>query len=121
MPACCACLASIRDRGSRDWERFASHRNQPHNAVADAGLLRVPRFDRRSGLTRLETSRVTQDSAEQRRGRAGRLEPGVCSRLWTSAEHQSLAPRRPPEMLDPDLAPLLLELALWGTANPAEL
>jgi ATP-dependent helicase HrpB len=89
--------------------------------VIDAGLLRVPRFDPRSGLTRLETIRVTQDSAEQRRGRAGRLEPGVCSRLWTSAEHQSLAPRRPPEMLDADLAPLLLELALWGTANPAEL
>lgn len=89
--------------------------------VIDAGLLRVPRFDPRSGLTRLETIRVTQDSAEQRRGRAGRLEPGVCSRLWTSAEHQSLAPRRPPEMLDADLAPLLLELALWGTADPAEL
>ena len=89
--------------------------------VIDAGLLRVPRFDPRSGLTRLETIRVTQDSAEQRRGRAGRLEPGVCSRLWTSAEHQSLAPRRPPEMFDADLAPLLLELALWGTANPAEL
>jgi len=89
--------------------------------VIDAGLLRVPRFDPRSGLTRLETIRVTQDSAEQRRGRAGRLEPGVCSRLWTSAEHQSLAPRRPPEMLAADLAPLLLELALWGTNNPAEL
>ncbi len=89
--------------------------------VIDAGLLRVPRFDPRSGLTRLETIRVTQDSAEQRRGRAGRLEPGICARLWTSAEHQSLAPRRPPEMLDADLAPLLLELALWGTANPAEL
>jgi len=89
--------------------------------VIDAGLLRVPRFDPRSGLTRLETIRVTQDSSEQRRGRAGRLESGVCARLWTSAEHQSLTPRRPPEMLDADLAPLLLELALWGTANPAEL
>jgi ATP-dependent helicase HrpB len=89
--------------------------------VIDAGLLRVPRFDPRSGLTRLETIRVTQDSAEQRRGRAGRLEPGICSRLWTFAEHRALAPRRPPEMLDADLAPLLLELILWGTANPAEL
>ena len=89
--------------------------------VIDAGLLRVPRFDSRSGLTRLETMRVTQDSAEQRRGRAGRLEPGICSRLWTSAEDQSLAPCRPPEILDSDLAPLLLELAQWGTANPAEL
>ncbi|HJS66397.1 MAG TPA: ATP-dependent helicase HrpB [Nitrospiraceae bacterium] len=89
--------------------------------VIDAGLQRVPRFDPRSGLTRLETIHVTQDSAEQRRGRAGRLEPGICVRLWTSAEHQSLTPRRPPEMLDADLAPLVLELALWGTANPAEL
>jgi len=89
--------------------------------VIDAGLLRIPRFDPRSGLTRLETIPVTQDSAEQRRGRAGRLEPGVCIRLWTSAEHLSLTQRRPPEMLDADLAPLLLELALWGTADPAEL
>jgi len=89
--------------------------------VIDAGLLRVPRFDPRSGLTRLETIRVTQDSAEQRRGRAGRHESGVCVRLWTAAEHQSLALRRPPEMLAADLAPLLLELALWGTPNPAEL
>jgi ATP-dependent helicase HrpB len=89
--------------------------------VIDAGLLRVPRFDPRSGLTRLDTRRVTRDSAEQRRGRAGRVEPGVCARLWTSAEHQSLAPRRPPEMLDTDLAPLMLELALWGTADPTEL
>ena len=89
--------------------------------VIDAGLLRVPRFDPRSGLTRLDTIRVTQDSAEQRRGRAGRLEPGICLRLWTAAEQHALAPRRPPEILDADLAPLLLELALWGTANPAEL
>lgn len=89
--------------------------------VIDAGLLRLPRFDPRTGLTRLETIRVTQDSAEQRRGRAGRLGPGVCYRLWTSAEHQSLAPRRPPEMLDADLAPLLLDLALWGTTDPSEL
>jgi ATP-dependent helicase HrpB len=89
--------------------------------VIDAGRLRIPRFDPRSGLTRLETIRVTQDSAEQRRGRAGRLEPGVCYRLWTAAEQQSLAARRPPEMLDADLAPLVLELALWGTTNPDEL
>src|SRR5262245_3985087 len=89
--------------------------------VIDAGLLRVPRFDPRSGLTRLKTIRVTRDSAEQRRGRAGRVEPGACYRLWTSAEHQLLTLRRPPEILDADLAPLLLELAFWGTANPAEL
>lgn len=89
--------------------------------VIDAGLLRVPRFDPRSGFTRLDTIRVTQDSADQRRGRAGRLEPGICYRLWTEQEHTTLAPRRPPEILEADLAPLVLDLALWGTADPAEL
>jgi len=89
--------------------------------VIDAGLLRIPRYDPRSSLTRLETIRVTQDSAEQRRGRAGRLEPGVCYRLWTEREQASLTARRPPEMLDADLAPLVLELALWGTSELSEL
>ncbi len=89
--------------------------------VIDAGLMRLPRFDPRTGLTRLETTRVTQDSAEQRLGRAGRLGPGVCYRLWTEIEQRSLTTRRRPEILDADLASLLLELALWGTHNPAEL
>jgi ATP-dependent helicase HrpB len=89
--------------------------------VIDAGLLRVPRFDPRSGMTRLETIRVTQDSAEQRRGRAGRLEPGICYRLWTEREQAALAARRPPEILDADLAPLLLDLAQFGAADPSEL
>lgn len=89
--------------------------------VIDAGLLRVPRFDPRSGLTQLDTIRVTQDSAEQRRGRAGRTEPGVCYRLWTEREQTSLAARRPPEILDADLTSLVLELALWGVADLSEL
>ncbi|MDR4480834.1 MAG: ATP-dependent helicase HrpB [Nitrospira sp.] len=89
--------------------------------VIDAGLMRIPRFDPRSGLTRLETIRVTQDAADQRRGRAGRLEPGTCYRLWTSAEHQALLPRRPPEILDTDLAPLALDLAEWGVIDATEL
>ncbi len=89
--------------------------------VIDAGLMRLARFDPRSGLTRLDTIRVTQDSAEQRRGRAGRLEPGACYRLWTAAEQNTLAPRRPPEILDADLAPLVLDLAVWGTGDPREL
>lgn len=89
--------------------------------VIDAGWLRVPRFDPRTGLTGLETIRVTQDSADQRRGRAGRTEPGICYRLWTLGEQAALIPRRPPEILDADLAPLLLDLAVWGTADPAEL
>ena len=70
--------------------------------VIDAGRLRIPRYDLRSGLTRLETIRVTHDSSEQRRGRAGRLEPGLCYRLWTEKEQAMLAPRRPPEILEAD-------------------
>ncbi len=89
--------------------------------VIDAGLMRVARFDPRSGLNRLDTVGVTADSADQRRGRAGRLESGVCYRLWTAAQQATLAPRRPPDILDADLAPLMLELALWGAADPAEL
>ncbi len=89
--------------------------------VIDAGLLRLPRYDPRSGLTRLDTVRVTRDSADQRRGRAGRLEPGICYRLWTEQEQYHLTPRRPPEMLDADLAPLMLDLARWGTADPSDL
>jgi ATP-dependent helicase HrpB len=89
--------------------------------VIDAGLMRVPRFDPRNGLTRLDTITITQDSAEQRRGRAGRVEAGACYRLWTSAQHKGLLPRRPPEILEADLTPLLLELAAWGTADPRDL
>jgi ATP-dependent helicase HrpB len=89
--------------------------------VIDGGQLRTPRFDPRSGLTRLETIRVTQDSADQRRGRAGRLGPGICYRLWTEQEHQTLSARRPPEILDADLSSLLLETAQWGVSDPSEL
>ena len=88
--------------------------------VIDAGLMRVPRFDPSNGLTRLDTITITQDSAEQRHGRAGRMEAGACYRLWTSAQHKALLPRRPPEVLDADLAPLMLELAVWGT-DPGDL
>ncbi|MFZ5781420.1 MAG: ATP-dependent helicase HrpB [Pseudomonadota bacterium] len=82
--------------------------------VIDSGLMRLPRFSPRSGMTRLETVRVSQASADQRRGRAGRLEPGICYRLWTEEAQRGLAPFTPPEILDADLAPLALELALWG-------
>jgi ATP-dependent helicase HrpB len=88
--------------------------------VIDAGLMRVPRFSPRSGMARLETVRVSQASADQRRGRAGRLEPGVCYRLWPEAAQRGLLPFTPPEILDADLAPMALELALWG-ANDATL
>jgi ATP-dependent RNA helicase HrpB len=84
--------------------------------VIDSGLMRMPRFSPRSGMTRLETMRVSQASADQRRGRAGRLEPGVCYRLWTEEAQRGLLPFTPPEILDADLAPLALELALWGAS-----
>ncbi len=86
--------------------------------VVDAGYARLPRFDPKSGLTRLETVRVSLDAAEQRAGRAGRLGPGVCYRLWSLATHRLLPPRRPPEILQSDLASLLLELAQWGVSDP---
>jgi ATP-dependent helicase HrpB len=83
--------------------------------VIDCGYSRVPRFDPRSGLTKLETLRVTRDAADQRAGRAGRLGPGVCYRLWAQATHQHLLPARLPEILEADLAPLMLELFNWGS------
>jgi len=84
--------------------------------VIDSGQMRVPRFAPQSGMTRLETLRVSQASADQRRGRAGRLEPGACYRLWTEAAQRGLLPFTPPEILDADLAPLALELAVWGAS-----
>ncbi|MDR3519182.1 MAG: ATP-dependent helicase HrpB [Azospirillaceae bacterium] len=89
--------------------------------VIDSGLMRVPRFDARSGMTRLETIKVSQASAEQRRGRAGRLEPGICYRLWPESTHRALAPFNIPEIMAADLAPLALELAAWGVREPQAL
>lgn len=89
--------------------------------VIDSGQMRVPKFSPRSGMTRLETVRVSQASADQRRGRAGRLEPGVCYRLWPEETQRGLLPFTPPEILDADLAPLALELAAWGTTDAASL
>ncbi len=89
--------------------------------VIDGGLMRVPRFSPRSGMTRLETVRVSLAAADQRRGRAGRLEPGVCYRLWTQEAERGLLPFTAPEILDADLAPLALELAAWGTGDAAGL
>ena len=89
--------------------------------VIDSGLVRVPRFSPRSGMTRLETIQVSKASADQRRGRAGRLGPGVCYRLWTQHTQQHLKPHTAPEIEEADLAPLALELALWGTDDPSTL
>jgi len=89
--------------------------------VVDSGAMRVPRFEPRSGMTRLETVRVSRASAEQRCGRAGRLEPGVCFRLWSESDHKALQPFTAPEIRDADLAPLVLELAQWGVRDAQQL
>ena len=82
--------------------------------VIDGGLSRVPRFDPPSGLTRLATVRVSRSSAEQRRGRAGRTEPGVCYRLWDEEQTRGLVPHQKPEIQEADLTGLALDLARWG-------
>lgn len=89
--------------------------------VIDAGLARVPRFDPASGLTRLATVRVSRAAADQRRGRAGRTEPGIAYRLWDEAETRALPAFADPEILDADLAGLALDLARWGAREPGEL
>ncbi|MFO7707459.1 MAG: ATP-dependent helicase HrpB [Desulfobacterales bacterium] len=89
--------------------------------VIDSGLARAPRFDAASGMTRLATLPVSRESADQRRGRAGRTEPGVCIRLWAEGAHAGLVPRNTPEVLQADLAPLALDLALWGVDCPGRL
>ena len=85
--------------------------------VIDSGLSRVPRFDPSSGLTRLVTVRVSRAGADQRRGRAGRTEPGVCYRLWDEAETKGLVPFARPEILESDLSGLALDLARWGARD----
>src|SRR5437868_7838861 len=89
--------------------------------VIDCGLARVPRFDPASGLTRLATVRVSRAAADQRRGRAGRTEPGVCYRLWDEPQTASLEAYTRPEILAADLSSLLLDLAQWGASDPAAL
>ena len=83
--------------------------------VIDSGLMRVSRFSASSGMNRLETLRVTRDRAEQRRGRAGRVAPGVCLRLWTEAQDRLLLPAMKAEIMDAALAPTVLTAATWGT------
>nr|WP_288500457.1 ATP-dependent helicase HrpB [uncultured Pseudomonas sp.] len=82
--------------------------------VVDAGLARVPRFDPGSGMTRLDTARISRASATQRAGRAGRLQPGACYRLWSQAQHEQLPAYSAAEILQADLAGLALQLARWG-------
>jgi ATP-dependent helicase HrpB len=89
--------------------------------VVDSGLSRVPRYEPAVGLTRLETMRVSLAAADQRRGRAGRTEPGVSYRLWDEPQTSSLEPYTRPEILSADLSSFVLDLAHWGVADPAKL
>ncbi len=89
--------------------------------VIDSGLSRVPRYEPDVGLTRLETVRVSRAAADQRRGRAGRTEPGVCYRLWDEPQTGSLEPYTRPEILSADLSSLVLDLAQWGASDPGKL
>ncbi|WP_433943222.1 ATP-dependent helicase HrpB [Paenibacillus sp. SN-8-1] len=89
--------------------------------VIDSGLRRTQQFSPRTGMGRLVTIRAARDSADQRRGRAGRTAPGVCYRLWTEQEDRQLPERTTPEILEADLSGLVLELAVWGVKDPAEL
>jgi ATP-dependent helicase HrpB len=89
--------------------------------VVDSGLARVPRYEPDIGLTRLETVRASRAAVDQRRGRAGRVEPGSCYRLWDEPQTASLAPFTQPEILSADLSSLVLDLAQWGVSDPASL
>jgi ATP-dependent helicase HrpB len=89
--------------------------------VVDSGLSRVPRYEPGSGLTRLETVRSSRAAIEQRRGRAGRLGPGVCYRLWSEPETQSLPAFDTPEIANADLSRLIMDCAVWGVADPGTL
>ncbi len=89
--------------------------------VVDSGLARVPRYEPDIGLTRLETVRASRAAVDQRRGRAGRTEPGVCYRLWDEPQTSSLAPYTQPEILSADLSSLVLDLAQWGVSDPTSL
>jgi ATP-dependent helicase HrpB len=89
--------------------------------VIDCGLARVPRFDPASGLTRLATVRVSRAAADQRRGRAGRIEPGVCYRLWDEPATRALPAFADPEILDAELSGLALDLARWGVKDAGDL
>lgn len=85
--------------------------------VIDSGLCRQPVFDARNGMSHLATARISMDMAVQRAGRAGRVAEGVCYRLWTRVSEHLMAQQRTPEILESDLAPMLLDIAAFGESN----
>lgn len=89
--------------------------------VVDTGFGRISRFDTKSGLSRLETVQISKDSADQRAGRAGRLNAGVCYRMWTNATQDRMAEHRIPEIMEADLTSLILDMAQWGITNIEQL
>ncbi|MDC7235955.1 MAG: ATP-dependent helicase HrpB [Spirochaetales bacterium] len=91
------------------------------SCVIDTGLVRKPAFDANAGLSRLKTSFVSRASAQQRAGRAGRLQEGICIRLWSEQDEHLMDDFTPPEMLNADLAPLILEMRQWGARKPEDL
>ena len=104
-------ISDIRDESSREGVRV----------VIDSGLSRVSRYEPDVGVTRLETVRVSRAAADQRRGRAGRIEPGVCYRLWDEPQTGSLELYTRPEILSADLSSFVLDLAQWGATDPGKL
>lgn len=91
------------------------------DVVIDSGLQRVPVYDPNTGMTRLQTAKISQASSEQRQGRAGRLQPGICYRLWSAAQQSQLEQQALPEIANADLSTLALQLYSWGTAEPQAL
>lgn len=89
--------------------------------VVDSGFGRTSQFDPRTGLSGLKTIHISKDSADQRSGRAGRLGPGTCYRMWSKGKHSQLSEHRVPEITEADLAPLVLDMANWGIADPNQL
>ena len=106
------------------WRRTSRRpvsRFQGVRVVVDSGLVRRSLFDPSTGMSRLETQRISRASADQRQGRAGRVEPGVCYRAWSEGAQRSLAPFSTPEIAEADLAPLALDLANWGARDATDL
>ena len=85
--------------------------------VVDTGFGKTSRFDPKSGLSRLETVRISKDAADQRAGRAGRLGPGTAYRMWSKTTQERMAPHRTPEIMEADLANLVLDMAQWGITD----